>query len=160
LSDRQLLLTRTGLQRIEDELRHLQGRRREVAEQLRDAKGFGDVTENAEYEQAKTEQAMVEGRIAELKGVLASAHMIDDAEIPTDRASIGSVVKLRDCESHEVWELTLVGSYEADPEDDRISVECPIGAALLGRVPGEIVEAQVPAGTARYELLSIRRQDQ
>jgi transcription elongation factor GreA len=158
LSERQLVLTSAGMKRIEEELRELQTvRRQEVAQHIRQAKDHGDVAENPEYEDAKNEQAFLEGRISELKGIIGTAIVVDDAEVPTDKVGIGSVFKVRDLESGEEWEFTMVGSYEADPMEDRISNESPIGEALFGRKVGDVVEVEVPAGTARYEILSIRR---
>ncbi len=155
---RQLILTPTGLKQIEDELRHLQTvRRQEVAEHIRQAKDFGDVTENAEYEEAKTEQAFLESRISELKGILGSAEFIDESEIPTDKIGIGSIVSVKDLDMDEDWEFTLVGSYEANPETDQISNESPIGEALFGALPGDVVEVEVPAGKLKYQVISIRK---
>jgi transcription elongation factor GreA len=160
LSDRALVLTPSGLRRLETELRELQTtRRQEVAEHIRQAKDFGDVAENPEYEDAKNEQALLEGRIAELKRILSTATLLDEDEIPTDEVGIGSTVRVKDLTYNEEWEFTMVGSFEADPEDDRISNESPLGEAILGRKVGDVVEFIAPAGKARYEILSIRRQD-
>jgi transcription elongation factor GreA len=158
LSERQIVLTPLGLQRIEDELRELQTvRRHEVAEHIRQAKDLGDVAENPEYEDAKTEQAFLEGRIADLKVVLGNCTVIEDEDIPTDHVGLGSVVKVKDLEMDEDWEFTLVGSFEADPDEDRISNEAPIGEALFGHKVGDEVSIQVPAGDIRYQIVSIRR---
>ena len=156
MEPRQVVLTPAGLARIQEELRALRTRRPEVAEQIRQAKSLGDVTENAEYEQAKMDQALLERRIAELEDILGSATVIESAETPADTVGIGSVVTLQDLEGSEESEVTLVGSYEADPENDRISNECPIGEALLNRKIGETVEVTIPSGKARYKILSIR----
>lgn len=159
MSERQLILTSTGLKRIEDELRHLQTvRRQEVAEAIRHAKDLGDVSENPEYETAKTDQAFLEGRISELKAMLGSARVIDETEALTDQVGIGSVVKVRDLDHKEQIEFTVVGSYEADPDEDRISNESPIGEALVGAKVGDVVEVAVPVGKVRYKVLGIRRQ--
>jgi transcription elongation factor GreA len=159
LSERQLILTSAGLKKIEDELRMLQTvRRQEVADLIRQAKDLGDVAENPEYETAKTEQAFLEGRITDLKSILMSSTVLEDSEISTDTVGIGTVVKVKDLNLKEDWELTIVGSYEADPDEDRISSESPIGEALYGHKVGEVVEAATPAGLARYKILSIRRQ--
>ena len=159
MSDRQVVLTADGLKRIEDELRTLTTvRRQEVAELIRQAKDLGDVAENTEYETAKNEQAFLEGRITDLKSILMSATVIDPAEVSTDEVAIGSVVTVKDLDYGDEWRFTMVGSYEADPDHDRISNESPIGEALIGRKVGEQVEAEVPAGTVRYEIVSIRRQ--
>jgi transcription elongation factor GreA len=159
LSEPQFFLTAAGVKRIEDELRELQTvRRQEVAESIRQAKGQGDVAENPEYEDAKTEQAFLEGRISELKSILKAAIVIDESEVPTDEVGVGSVVKVKDLDSGEEWEVTVVGSFEADPDEDRISYESPIGEALFRRKVGDVVEIRVPAGLLRYEILAIRRQ--
>jgi transcription elongation factor GreA len=132
-------------------------RRQEVANHIRDAKAFGDIAENPEYESAKNEQAFVEGRILELKSILGIATIVDDTKAPTDEVGIGSVVTVRDLEMDEEWDYTIVGSVEADPDEDRISNESPIGQALLGHKAGEVVEIKIPAGTARYEIVKIGR---
>ena len=157
MSERQLVLTSTGLKRLEDELRELQTvRRQEVAEHIRQAKDYGDVAENPEYEDAKNEQAFLEGRISELKSVIGSAMIVDEADIPTDQVGIGSQIKVRDLDTEEEWEFTMVGSFEANPEEDLISNESPIGEALFGHKVGDQVEIIIPAGNVRYEVLSIR----
>jgi transcription elongation factor GreA len=153
-------LTEAGLKKIDDELRHLQTvRRQEVAENIRQAKELGDVAENAEYETAKTEQAFLEGRISDLKTILTSAIVIDDSDVRTDVVGIGSVVMVRDLDLDEEWEFMMVGSFEADPEDERISNESPIGEALFGAKVGDTIEAKTPAGSTRLEVVSIRRPD-
>lgn len=158
MSERPLILTSTGLKRIEAELHQLQTvRRHEVANHIRDAKAFGDIAENPEYESAKNEQAFVEGRILELKSILNLATVVDDSQAPTEEVGIGSVVRVRDLEMDEEWDYTIVGSVEADPDEDRISNESPIGQALLGKKQGDVVEIQIPAGTARYEIIDIGR---
>src|SRR5262249_31253741 len=116
LSEKQLILTEAGLKRIERELHELQTvRRHEVADHIRAAKALGDVAENPEYETAKTEQAFVEGRILELKNILNIAHIVDELAAPTDEVGIGSVVRVRDLETEDEWDYTIVGSVEADP---------------------------------------------
>jgi len=160
LTEKYLILTRTGFKRIEAELETLTTvRRHEVADHIRDAKAFGAIEENAEYEAAKTEQAFVEGRILELKNILNAARIIDDSKAPTDEVGIGSVVTVKDLETDEERDYTIVGSVEADPDEDRISNESPIGEALMGHKVGDIVEIKIPAGVARYEIMAIRRQE-
>ena len=160
MTEKQLILTRTGFKRIEAELEQLTTvRRHEVADHIRDAKAFGAIEENAEYEAAKTEQAFVEGRILELKNILNAARIIDDSKAPTDEVGIGSVVTVKDLETDEEWNYTIVGSVEVDPDEDRISNESPIGEALMGHKVGDIVEIKIPAGVARYEIMAIRRQE-
>jgi transcription elongation factor GreA len=160
LTDRQVVLTERGLKQIEDELRQLQTvRRQEVAELIRQAKDLGDVAENTEYETAKTEQAFLEGRISELKGILSTCIVIEDSDVRTDVVGIGSFVRVKDLDLDEEWEFTMVGSFEADPEEDRISNESPIGEALFGKKVGDVVEAHVPSGKVRLEVVSISRGD-
>lgn len=159
MSERQVVLTEAGVRKIEEELRELQTvRRAEVAENIRQAKDLGDVAENPEYETAKTEQAFLEGRISELKRILSSCTVVDESDISTDVVSIGTVVTVRDLDQNDEWDFTMVGSYEADPEADRISNESPIGEAVFGKKVGDQVEADVPAGKIRLEILSIKRE--
>jgi len=158
LTEKQLILTSTGFKRIEAELQELQTvRRHEVANHIRDAKAFGDIAENPEYETAKNEQAFVEGRILELKNILNIAQVVDDTQVPTDAVGIGAKVRVRDLETDEEWDYSIVGSVEADPDEDRISNESPIGQALIGHKVGDVVEIQIPAGVARYEIVAIGR---
>lgn len=160
MSEKQLVLTRAGLRKVDDELRELQTvRRQEVAEHIRQSKEYGDVAENPEYEDAKTEQAFLEGRIAELKAILSTARIIEDEDISTEEVGIGGVIRVRDLDANEEWEFTMVGSFEASPEDDRISNESPIGMAMLGARVGQVVSTRVPAGEVSYEVLSIRKPD-
>lgn len=159
MSERQVVLTEAGVEKIENELRELQTvRRAQVAENIRQAKDLGDVAENPEYETAKTEQAFLEGRIAELKGILSSCIVIEDSDIRTDVVGIGSQVTVRDLDNDDEWDFTMVGSFEADPEEDRISNESPIGEALFGKKVGDEVEADIPAGKMRLRVVSIKRQ--
>lgn len=158
LSEREVILTADGLRRLEEELRELQGvRRQEVAEHIRQAKSYGDIAENPEYEDAKTEQAFIEGRIADIKNIISSAVVIEPEEIPTDRVGLGSLVTVRDLEFEEDWTFRMVGSIEANPEADLVSNESPIGEAMLGHVVGDLVEVDTPGGKGRFEILAIRR---
>ncbi|MEN6519559.1 MAG: transcription elongation factor GreA [Armatimonadota bacterium] len=157
-TDKEIVLTASGLKRIEQELEHLVTvQRKRVADRIRDSKQFGEVTENAEYEDAKTEQAFVEGKIDELKRILTHAHVIEDDEVLTDCVCIGSIVKVRDLETTDEWEYFIVGSVEANPAEDKISNESPVGEALMGRKIGEKVQVEIPAGMARYEIVGIRK---
>ena len=153
-----ILLTRSGRQNIEDELHRLVTvERHEVANRIRDAKDYGDLTENAEYEAAKNAQAFVEGRILDLKRILASARVISETDVPTDRVGLGSVVTVRDLDYGDEWTLTLVSPYEADPDKDCISDQSPVGRALNGHKVGDIVEVRIPAGKTTYEIISISK---
>ena len=158
MTEKQLIVTSTGFKRIEAELHKLQTvRRHEVADNIRNAKAFGDIAENPEYESAKNEQAFVEGRILELKNILNIAQVVDDTKAPTEEVGIGSVVTVRDLEMDEEWDYTIVGSVEADPDEDRISNESPLGQAIMGHKVGDVVEIEIPAGDAKYEIIAIRR---
>ncbi|MBM3492950.1 MAG: transcription elongation factor GreA [Armatimonadetes bacterium] len=157
-NDSAIVLTADGLARLERELDRLRTvQRREVAERIRESKQFGEFAENAEYEEAKTEQAFVEGRILELQRVLQQARVLNETDIPTDRVGIGSCVTVRDEDADELWDITLVGSLESDPDQDRISDESPVGRALLGKQVGDVVQVSVPDGRALYRVERIGR---
>lgn len=154
----EIILTPRGHDKLEQRLELLRTvQRREVAERIRDSKQFGDIAENAEYETAKQEQALVETQITELRRVLQIAQLLDEADIPTDHIGIGSIVKMTNLENDDEWEFTLVGSVEADPDNDMISDESPVGEALFGKTVGESVLIHVPNGTLRYRIESIRK---
>lgn len=157
-TDQSIVLTRAGHDRIEKELERLRTvQRREVADRIREAKQFGEFTENAEYEEAKIEQAFVEGRIQDLRRILLNARVLENDEIPTDMVGIGSIVTIKDLSLDEDWELTIVGSVESDPDHDRISDESPVGEALLGCKVGDEVDVEAPGGHIRYRVESIRK---
>lgn len=158
MNNKEVLLTPEGFKRLEDELELLRTiRRKEVAERIKTAIGFGDISENSEYEDAKKEQAFVEGRILTLEKYLRNARVLEDGEISTEQVSVGSTVLLRDKEFNEEIEYTVVSSAEANPNESKISNESPVGKAIIGRPVGSIVEVIVPAGTVKYEILAIRR---
>lgn len=153
-----VVLTVEGLKKLEKELEHLKTtRRREVAARIKDAKAFGDITDNAEYESAKEEQAFVEGRIAQLEAMLRNAEVIDEDEIDTDAVRLGSKVKLKDLAEGGVFEYIIVGSAEADPANSRISNESPVGKAILGKPVGSVVDVIAPMGTLKFQVLEISR---
>lgn len=153
-----IVLTPSGHEKLEQRLEYLRNvQRRAVAERIRDSKQFGDLTENAEYEDAKTEQALVEGQITELRRVLQIAQILDMNTIPTDYVGIGSIVKMTSLDTDDEWEFTLVGSVEADPDNDLISDESPIGQALVGKRVGDTVAILVPNGVVKYRIDSIRK---
>ena len=157
MPEKQIILTAEGLKKIEQKLDHLKSvRRREVAERIKQAIEFGDISENSEYEDAKNEQAFIEGEILTLEKMLRNAKLIDEDEISADVVTIGSTVKLKDLEFGDMLEYTIVGSAEADPTESRISNESPVGEAILGRKVGSIVEVNVPAGTLKYEIMDIK----
>jgi transcription elongation factor GreA len=152
-----LLLTADGARRLEEELERLRSiERKEVADRIREAKSFGDLSENNEYEVAKEQQAFLEGRILDLKRVLGSASVVEPEDVTTDRIGVGSRVEVKDMEFNENWKFQMVGAVEANG-DDKISYESPVGRALLGAKKGETVTVDVPAGTLRFKVLSINR---
>jgi transcription elongation factor GreA len=158
MAERDVFLTLEGLKKLEKELDELKTvKRREIAERIKQALAFGDISENSEYDQAKNEQGQLEERIAKLEMILRNAKLIDDEDISTDIVSIGSKVIVKDLEYDEEMEYTIVGSAEADPYEGKISNESPVGRALLGRKKEEIVEVHVPDGLIKYQILSITR---
>ena len=155
---KEILLTQEGYQKLEDELEILKTvRRREVADRIKVAISFGDISENAEYDEAKNDQAFTEGRIIQLENMLKNAVVVDESEIPKDKVSVGSIVKVMDYEFDEEVEYTIVGSAEADPMNFKISNESPVGSALIGKKVGDVVEVAVPSGVSKFEILEIRR---
>ncbi len=145
-----VILTPDGLEKLTEELETLRNdRRREVAERIKEAREFGDISENSEYDDAKNEQAMLEARIAQLEERLSAAQVIDAADISTDAVQVGSIVHVKDEKTGKSQKFTIVGSAEADPGAQRLSNESPVGKALIGRKRNEIVSVQVPRGPAR-----------
>ncbi|QQY79468.1 transcription elongation factor GreA [Keratinibaculum paraultunense] len=158
MAEKDVFLTVEGLKKLEKELDKLKTvKRKEVAEKIKQALAFGDISENSEYDQAKNEQAQLEERIAKLEMILRNAKLIDDEDISTDVVSIGSKVVVKDLEYNEEMEYTIVGSAEANPYEGKISNESPVGKALLGKKKEEIVEVRVPDGLIKYQILSITR---
>lgn len=159
MAEKQIVLTQEGLKKTEQKLDYLKSvRRREVAERIKQAIEFGDISENSEYEDAKNEQAFIEGEILTLEKTLRNAIVIDEGEISTDVVTLGSTVILKDLEFADLLEYTIVGSAEADPTELKISNESPVGAAILGQKVGSVVEVNVPAGILQYEVVEIKRQ--
>lgn len=155
--EKKIVLTQNGYQKLRDELDHLISiRRKEVAKRLREAKGFGDLSENAEYEDAKNEQAFVEGRIKEIRHILTHARVVDEKKVKTDKVRLGLTVALCDLESGRTRDFKIVGTAEVDPDCYQISNESPVGKAVLGKKVGDIVEIEVPQGTLKYRIEAIR----
>jgi transcription elongation factor GreA len=147
---RETVLTPQGLKELKTKLEELQtDRRREVAARIKEAREFGDIAENAEYDDAKNEQAMLEKQIADLEEKLRNAKVIDKRSVNTDAVSVGVVVHVKDQKTDKSTKYTLVGSAEADPTEHKLSNESPIGKALLGHKRGDIVSVPVPRGPAR-----------
>ena len=154
----EILLTQEGYNKLEEEVEFLKTvRRKEVAERIKVATSFGDLSENAEYDEAKNEQAQVEERIMKLENMIRKAVIIDESQIDLNVVTIGSIVKVNDVEFDEEVEYTIVGSAEADPYDGKISNESPVGRALLGKTVGDEVDVQVPDGIAKFKIIEIRR---
>ncbi len=152
------VLTQEGYDKIEKELEFLRTEKRtEIAERIKVALGFGDLSENSEYDEAKNAQAENEGKIAELENKIRHAKIIDEAEIDTKTVQIGNTVKLYDVEFEEEVEYTIVGSTEVNLAENKISNESPIGKALLGAKKGSTVEVNAPAGVIKYQILSITK---
>lgn len=158
MGDKEVILTQEGFENLEKELEYLKTEKRaEIAERIKVALGFGDLSENSEYDEAKSAQAANEDKIAELENKVRYAKIIDDAEIDTKTVQVGNTVKLWDEEFDEEVVYTIVGSTEADLLQNRISNESPIGMALLGAKKNEIVEVQAPVGVSKYKILSITK---
>ena len=153
MNDKELVLTKEGLEKLEEELDDLKTvHRREVNERIRQAKEFGDISENAEYEDAKQEQAFVEGHILKVEGMIRNARIIDSSEYAQDEVHLGATVKIKDVKSGAAHEFTIVGSAEADPVNSRLSNESPLGSALMGKKKGETVEVTTPRGVTNYKI--------
>ena len=155
---KKFIMTYEGVKKLEEELEYLKTvKRKEITEKIKVALGYGDLSENSEYDEAKNDQAFTEGRIIQLENMLKNAVVVDESEIPKDKVSVGSIVKVMDYEFDEEVEYTIVGSAEADPMNFKISNESPVGSALLGKKVGDVVEVAVPSGGSKFEVLEIRR---
>lgn len=153
---KKFLMTYEGVKKLEQELEYLKTvKRKEITEKIKIALGYGDLSENSEYDEAKNEQAFTEGRIIQLENMLKNAQVVDESELPNDMVSLGKTVKVKDYEFDEEVEYTIVGSAEADPMSYKISNESPVGAALMGKKIGEEVEVIVPGGTNKFKILEI-----
>ncbi|MDQ6420692.1 transcription elongation factor GreA [Paenibacillus sp. LHD-117] len=158
MNDKQIILTQDGLKKLEEELENLKSiKRREVAERIKIAIGYGDISENSEYEDAKNEQAFIEGRIITLEKMLRNARIINNDDIDIDTVSIGSIVTVEDLEFGDTMEYAIVGTAESDPLQNKISNESPVGKAILGKKKGTVVEVNVPAGIIQYKIVDIKK---
>ena len=154
---RDVVLTSEGFEKLKVEIAYLRGeKRREVAERIKEARGFGDISENAEYDHAKNEQAMLEHRIAQLEERLLNARVIDTGDVDTSVVSVGSRVRLKDVDANETVEYHIVGSAEANPAEQKLSNESPVGRAIIGRKKGETVEVVAPRGALKFKILDIK----
>lgn len=156
MGEKEVILTAVGLKKLEDELEELKTvKRREIAARIKEAISYGDLSENSEYEEAKNEQAFIEGRIITLEKMLRNARVISEHDVDTGIVTVGCTVKVKDLEYGDIMEFIIVGSAESDPLQNKISNESPVGIALLGKSKGSTVDVNVPAGVIRYEVLEI-----
>jgi transcription elongation factor GreA len=158
MPDKKTILTYEGLKNLEKELDYLKGKKRmEIAEKIKKAISFGDISENSEYDEAKNEQAALEAKISKLERSLRNAEIIDDDSLTTDQVRVGCKVKIMDLEDEEEEIYQIVGSMEADPSKQRISDESPVGSALLGKKVGDAVEVSAPLGFLQFKILEISK---
>lgn len=158
MSQKEVILTQDGLKKLEDELDNLKSvKRREVAERIKVAIGYGDISENSEYEDAKNEQAFIEGRIITLEKMLRNARIISNEDVDIETVSIGSIVTLKDLDFNEIVEYSIVGTAESNPLHNKISNESPVGKAILGKKKGATVDVNVPAGMIQYQIIDIKK---
>ena len=152
------LLTYAGLKALEDELENLKVvKRKEVAGKIKEAREQGDLSENAEYDEAKNEQAILESKINELELLISNATVVEDDDISVNEIGVGSIIKIKDIELDEIEDLQIVGSTESDPDNGKISDESPIGKAALKHKVGDIFEAETPAGLLKFEVIDISK---
>ena len=157
MAEKEVLVTKEGLEQLEAELDNYKNvKRREVAERIKIAISYGDLSENSEYEEAKNEQAMIEGKILELEAKIRNATVIDMGGSNKQVVTVGSTVVLLNVNRDIEMEYTIVGSTEANPDEFRISNECPVGQAILGHKKGETVDVEVPKGIMQYKILDIK----
>lgn len=155
-----LVLTKKGYEELEKELEYLKNvRRKEVAEHIKEAKSFGDLSENAEYDEARNEQSLLEGQIQTIENQLKIAKVVDDEELDLSKVSIGTKIRLLDIEFNEEETFQLFGTVEADASRGIISNESPIGKAVIGASVGDVVNVEAPVGTIQYKVLSIEKAD-
>ncbi|MEK9159155.1 MAG: transcription elongation factor GreA [Patescibacteria group bacterium] len=155
-TEEELMMTKEGLKALQDEYEFLSTtKRKQIAERLKEAISYGDLSENSEYEEAKNEQAFMEGRILELEGLIKIAKVVDEKQHSKKVIEIGAKVKILNVKKKEEIEITIVGGTEADPFNNRISNESPVGVALVGAKVGDIVIVEMPHGKAEYEVLKL-----
>lgn len=158
MTDREVVLTPEGFKRLSEEIEYLSTvKREEISERIKDAREFGDISENSEYNEAKNEQAKLEMRISNLEQKLRNARVLTGKEISTDSVGIGSLVTLKDIKLGDSYKYVVVGSAEADPSNNRLSNESPVGKAIMGKKAGETVKVATPRGSTKYKIVSIKK---
>lgn len=158
MAEKQMVLTSEGLQKLKEELDELKSvKRKEIAEKIKVALSFGDLSENSEYDEAKNEQGIIEARIAEIEKTLQNVKVLDESDLSTEHIGIGNRVVLKDLKKNKTMELHIVGSKEVDMKNGKISDESPVGKACLGKTKGEIIDVDAPAGILKFEILEISK---
>ena len=153
---KQVMLTEEGLKRLEEELEVLKGeKRKEIAEKIKVARSYGDLSENSEYDDAKNEQAILEARIADIEASLKNAVLIDENDINNDKVHVGSTVVIKNIATDKEMQIRIVGSNESNPKEMKISDESPIGMGLLGKVVDDVAEIETPGGVVAYKVIEI-----
>lgn len=158
MADKQHVLTTEGLKKLQDELEELKSvKRREIADKIKVALSFGDLSENSEYDEAKNEQGIIEARIAEIEATLQNVKVLDSSDLSTEHISVGNRIVLKNLNTNEEMEFHIVGSKEVDMKQRKISDESPVGKACIGRTKGDIFEVEAPVGTLKFEVLDISK---
>ncbi|MGM0421028.1 MAG: transcription elongation factor GreA [Bacillota bacterium] len=154
----EVLLTEEGYENLEEELEHLtKVKRREIAKRIKTARDFGDISENSEYDDAKNEQAFIEGRIKKIENMLSKAKVVKKEEITEHIVNLGTTVEIKDMDENQTYTYKIVGSAESDPLESKISHESPIGNAIIGKTIGDVVTVKTPVGETEYKILSIKK---
>ena len=158
MEEKEIIISEEGFNKLSEELKQLKGpRKMEIAERIKIAREFGDISENSEYDEAKNEQALLESKIMEIESKLRNAKIVDDDEISTRVAGVGTLVTVHDFEYDEEVAYGIVGSTEVDITNNKISNESPVGKALIGKKKGEIIEIETPGGISKYKVISIKK---
>lgn len=158
MADKQHVLTTEGLKKLQDELEELKSvKRREIADKIKVALSFGDLSENSEYDEAKNEQGIIEARIAEIEATLQNVKVLDSSDLSTEHISVGNRIVLKNLNTGEEMEFHIVGSKEVDMKQRKISDESPVGKACMGRAKGDVFEVEAPAGILKFEVLDISK---
>lgn len=158
MADKQHVLTTEGLKKLQDELEELKSvKRREIADKIKVALSFGDLSENSEYDEAKNEQGIIEARIAEIEATLQNVKVLDSSDLSTEHISVGNRIVLKNLKTNEEMEFHIVGSKEVDMKQRKISDESPVGKACMGRAKGDVFEVEAPAGILKFEVLDISK---